>query len=100
MTNKEKFMYCCQSLADIEQCITILKDVGLIAGPSYAPNRKNFSNYLYDSCTGMISVAMSYLDYTNIDSKRAEEIYDVLISADVGSYRKIAEEIWSQYGAK
>lgn len=92
------FMACCKSLADIEGCIKILDGIGLLTEPNTNHEPMNFSGYLYDSCTCMIDVAMSYLDLENENTKTRNDVYNTLLSANPDTYLGIAMEVWKKYG--
>lgn len=98
MKQEYAFMACCKSLADIDRCIEILNSIGLSPDPSNNNEPMNFSGYLYDSCTGMIDVAMSYLDLENESMKTQEDIYSALLNANPDTYLGVAMEVWKKYG--
>ena len=93
MYKKQIFMNCCRALADIETSINILTSIGLLVEPD-SKEKNNLPYYLYDACTPVINVAISMLNFPNVNEENI--VYDKLLQANASNYEKIAEEAWEQ----
>lgn len=93
MTRKELFDKSCDCLANMEDALNTLQDIGFNV-ESGTP----FGNYLYSTCDIIHDIAMSQLEFPNV--REENKTHNKLFAMNGSDVEKIKKEVWDSYGIK
>jgi hypothetical protein len=93
MSNETKFLNLCQVMANLEDSIKILENIGLIPEPD-----TGIGYNIYNACSVIYRVASEYLEFPN--TYEENEVFDSLMQANGNTVDEVSRKVWEQYGIK
>lgn len=95
MSNETMFYKLCRIIANLEDSITSIEQLGFIVEPE---TEGTVSNNLYNAASTAYNIAASLLEFPDVGTEN--DVSNELLTANSNTIKEVSERIWKKYGVK